>query len=779
MSIINKTINLILFLSLFFCMNSQVSVIKARSLESFCDINLYRVTINVDIVPPLKDYKSFNLNATYLNGLLFKCIIDPNKNKIFCITNLEQQKTYLDTKSPIILPYPFPSVSGVSWDYRSFVSIVFRRAIYLEEGCGMHVIKESLSKVNPDKWDLITKVNKIYGGQCLLSDTSENFYTFNINLSILGGKLKETLSSNTKASISLLQQITIPFTIKKLNTISQGFYTYYTHEYYKTAFCSPSTTITSSNYLNSKGIDFKCNIPISEQYIFNGPVKVTSFSDDIYTKVINDENESKIGYISIYFSTEKDPKINENQNYNDDENEKIEDKDKEDDEEEEENQDQNKNTKGKFIEEEEEPKTQSTTKNSNPADSSPNKPETSSAASPSPSPSPSKSINLRNLKEKIPEVKKKKEYLLLDDRKNNFICPDVPVFEIQNFKEGISFKPNLENDELYNIVLTGHLKNGYKISNEKIVPLDYVREEIKFKISVTNNLAEKVSEKKNYISCTIDQGSLFLQDEITEINCLGQKIEQTDKKNTDLVINWDSKENKYLNNIMIKWPKDLTNIRTRSKKLYSYDIYALSIKKSDYDCFDDKFYFYVDILDLNAEPQISFNISMLNPKEMPAQCKLYTSNSLKCFLNLNLYKISKGYNIRLPLPGNYNISTNEGNYINFTMFNFIDDNGTELADDGIITDQKCGNNKLVGAVQNLGYNYISALIIIICTFVIFGIVVFLICACVAFEITHRNRKNEYFSQVDEKSNKGTNPNNTTASPVNVTQNQGTGLPVKV
>ena len=388
---------------------------------------------------------------------------------------------------------------------------------------------------------------------------------------------------------------------------------------------------------------------------------------------------------------------------------------------------------------------------------------------------------MRNLKSKETIIKKRREYLLLDNRKSNFICPDVPVFEIQNFREGISYKPNLENDDLYNIVLTGYLKNGFKVSGEKIVPLDYVREEIKFKIAVTNNLAEKLSEKKTNISCTIDQGTLFLQNEITEINCLGQKLEQIDKKNADLVINWDSKENKYLNNIMIKWPKDLTNIKTRSKKLYSYDIYALSIKKSDYDCFDDKFFFYVDILDLKAEPQISFNISMLNPKGMPAQCKLYTSNSLKCFLNLNLYKMSKGTNIRLPLPGNYNISTNEGNYINFTMFNFIDENGTELADDGIITDQKCGNNKLIGAVQNIGYNYISALIIVICVFVVFGVVIFFIGACVAFEITHRNRKNEFFRHVDEKSssNKGGNPNNTTTSPVNITQNQGPGLPVKV
>ena len=335
MSNIFKILNIILFLCLFFQIKSQTSTIKAKSFQSLCDINLYKVIINVDINPPLKDYKSFNLNATYENGLLFKCMIDPTKNKIICITNLEQQKTYLDTESPIILPYPFPYVSGIKWDYPTFVSTVYRRAITLDEGCGRQVIKSSLSKVNPENWDLITKVNKIYSGQCLLSDISENFYSFNINLSILGGKLKETLSSNTKASVTIMQQITVPFVVGKLSYLNKGFYTFAPHEYYKMAFCSASTTLTSENYLNSNGIEFKCNIPISEQYIFNGPVKVTSFSDNIYAKVVKDNGETIIDYISIYFTTEKNPQINDGQNFNDnEENEKIGENEEEEEEEE-------------------------------------------------------------------------------------------------------------------------------------------------------------------------------------------------------------------------------------------------------------------------------------------------------------------------------------------------------------------------------------------------------------------------------------------------------------
>ena len=166
---------------------------------------------------------------------------------------------------------------------------------------------------------------------------------------------------------------------------------------------------------------------------------------------------------------------------------------------------------------------------------------------------------------------------------------------------------------------------------------------------------------------------------------------------------------------------------------------------------------------------------------MPAQCKLYSSDMLKCFLDLKLTKIKKGTNIRLPLPGNYNISTNEGNYINFTVFNFIDENETEIADEGIITDQACGNNVLVGVVQNIGYNYISAIIIIICFFVTVGIIFFCVVTCITYELTHRDKKG-LFPFVEEKpKDVNTTANNISTNPANVTQNKTIGVvsPVKV
>ena len=821
----NRIFHIFLFLCLFIHIKSQYTRIKAKSIESICDTNLFRFVINIHNTEQLNDYKSFYLNAIHEEGLLFKCIIDPTKSQIICITNLEQQKVYLNAGDKITLPYPFPHVEGIIWDYPSFVTYIYRRVIRISEGCGKTVIKSDLSKVNPTKWDLITKINKLYDGQCLLSDMAENYYSFKLNLNILGGNLFGNDTSQTTIGVSFLQNITMPFILGKLQLLGKNSDNYYSHEYYKTAFCYPTEDIKNTNYDKEEGFDFNCNIPLSEKYLFNGPLKIYSFSDNIYAKVVNNNKETNIDYISIYFSTEKNPNLNENpeevveeseekignKDDNDDDNFGNEDNNNKTEEEEEKIGDNDKDNNNKTEEEEEKigdndkdiveetPQGSSSSSNSNKASSSPSSssPFKSSASSSSPSSSSSSSSkssasssgsnaspsasssNLRGLDEPI--IKKTKEFLILDDKKFNYLCPDMPIFEIPDIKEGIKYEPVPEENDKFNVILKGYLKNGFKLVNGKMIPLEFTTDSIDFNISIINNLAEKISEKKNNIVCSINSGTMFLKEDLTQIKCQGQKIEQTEKQNTDLSINWASKENKYLKNILIKWPKDLNDITIHSKKIYSYEIYALSIRKTDYDCFDDRFYFYVDILDINSEPQINFNISLLNPDRMPAQCKLYSSNMLKCFLDLKFRKIKKGTNIRLPLPGNYNISTNEGNYINFTVFNFIDENETEIADDGIITDQTCGNNVLVGAVQNIGYNYASALIIIICFFITIGILFFCVVSCITYEITHRDKKGIYFPHVEEKhKDVNTTANTTTTNPNTVAQNKTIGIvsPVK-
>ena len=748
MSLLNQIFHIFLLFCLFIHINSQDPIIKAKGLESSCDINLYRIVINIGITNPLNEYKSFYLYIKHEDNLLFKCILDPKKSQIICITNLEQQKVFLKADDVLILPYPFPTIEGIIWDFPSFVTIIYRRVIRIQEECGTTVIKSNLNKVNPNKWDLLTKINKIYDGQCLLSNEQEdNYYSFMMNLNILGGNIFNTLSKTKNTEIVSLQNITMPFAIGNLQTIGNNLNNYYRHEYYKTAFCYPLQELKSTNYQKEDGFDFKCNIPLKENYLFNGPVKIYTFSDNIYSKITSDTNNERMDYISIYFSTEQNPSINQNPDESfEEKDEKINPKDNDEDNDFDDDESA-KEKKENFLKKLE---------------------DNTSVSSP----------NLRKLDEII--KKSTKEYLLLDNKKSNFICPDMPVFEISNIKNGISYDPNQENSDKYGIILKGYLKNGFKVTENKLIPMEFTTQDIKFNISIMNNLAEKVSEKKNNIYCSLKSGTMFLKDEITEIKCEGDKKEQTEKQNTDLSINWASKENKYLKNILIKWPKDLTDIKVHSKKIYSYEIYALSIKKTDYDCFNNKFYFYIDILDINSEPQINFNISLLKPN-LPAQCKLYSSDSLKCFLDLKLKKVSKGTNIRLPLPGNYNISTSEGNYINFTVFNFIGENETEVADEGIVTHKACGRNVLVGTVQNIGYDYVSAIIIIICFFITAGIIFVCVIFCITYQITHRNRKKGYFAQVEEKHKEVNVTANTTTSPNNITQNKtiGIGMPEKV
>ena len=701
--------------SLLLTIDSQSVIIKGKELTSRCEKNLYKIIINIETTNPLTDYVNFYLDVSFTKNLLFKCIIDPIKNQIICIANLQKQKVTFKIGDQITLPYPFPEVDGIIWDYNSFLHLIYRRTIVITEECGESVLRSNITKLHSSKWDLITKINKIYDGKCLLSSTTENYYSFNMNFEIIGGNLKSLLEKSSKdnatAEIHLMQNITMPFVVGILQTLLKVNFIYQSHKYYKLAFCQPLEDITSANYLKEGGIDFHCNIPISDNYIFNGPMKVKTFSDNVYAKVSSANDEDKTDFISIYFSTEKNPILNQDDEIIENE----EDDDSEDD----------------LID------VNGQTKTSLP--------------------------NLRSLQFDINiNPKKKKEVLLLDNRKSSFICPDKPVFEIINIQKGIIFEPLPDRDDKYYIILTGYLKNGYKVTNQKLTMLDYTPDEIKFNLSITNNLIEETTEKKSNITCYLSSGTLFLEKEASQIKCIGEKKQKQQLQNTDITVNWASRENKYLNDIVIHWPKDLT---VHSKKLYSYDIHALSIKKTDFDCYDNKYYFYVNILDLKSEPQISFDIDMGEPLNLKSNCKLYSSTLLKCFMDLNLKKIKKGTRIRLPISGNYNISTLEGNYINFTILNLTDGNSTDFADEGIVADETCGNNVIVGAIQNIGYNYASTIAIIISFFVIFFGVLLLIMYCIVYEITHRNKKGKYFSHTEEKKD----PPNISASisPVNI------------
>ena len=707
------------------------------------------------------------------------------------------------------------------------------------------------------------KGKKAYGGKCLITgNEQDNFYSFNLNLDIIGGNLKDNLDKADKNfKIELIQNITLPISIGELKIFGKSnINENYENNYYKYAFCYLSETISRENYLKAEGLEFKCNIPIIESSIFNGPVKIKTFSDNIYASVTN---EDKNNYISIYFLidskpnifdevNEKDSSLNneikkDNNNNNDLNNENLKnniltDQKKEDSPELnneikennntsvysdlknntdstidniqgntnssdngndnakqqatnlESNQDQdlptnnanetndlnNRNIKVKtdLPNADAKDSTDSSDKNKGQSDSIntniknndkssdknafynrdlSNKREKHSKDTISDLASKKHLSKLRNLQKNSNEMSIEEPYLLLDNRNINYICPDKPVFEIDSIQRGIIYQP-VENDkDKISLVLNGHLKNGYKISQNNIALLEYTPEEIKFNLTVSNNLVEDSSIRKSNLLCTLSAGSLFLTDDLLKIKCVGNKENQKDNRDTDVTVNWAFKENKYLNDIIIQWPKDLT---VHSKQLYSYNIAALSIKKSDYDCYDNKYYFYVNILSLQYEPQISFEIPMKLPKYVKGHCKLYSYNLLKCYLDLRLYRLKKGSSIQLPDPGNYNISTREGNFINFTVLHFTNENNTDIADEGIITDESCGDNVIIGAIKDIGYTYLAALLIVIGISAVFGLIFLCIGFCIIYEIKNRNKKGGYFSHTEEKKDNKTNDEST-------------------
>ena len=134
------------FLSLIIDTQSQNTKITARKIKSVCDKNLYKIIINIGLSNELDKVLSFNLNITSSKPLLFKCVVDPYIYKIICITNLEQQHLDLSVDDYILMPYPFPQVEGIIWEYNSFLRLIYRTIIKIKKYCGLYFLNEKMTR---------------------------------------------------------------------------------------------------------------------------------------------------------------------------------------------------------------------------------------------------------------------------------------------------------------------------------------------------------------------------------------------------------------------------------------------------------------------------------------------------------------------------------------------------------------------------------------------------------------------------------------------------------
>ena len=663
-------INLVLVFCLFTlskCQNKEENIIvypKEGNIKTYCQDNSFFIKFDVRFSKNLDKIIPFEIELPLPNRLPFKCIIDGPNSNIFCFHSFNDYVWSVAEDSRMEIPYTFPYIEGIVWDYDSFLKKVYRYLWRTTENCGLTSDSETGGKLPSQKNEkMIFEVSEISGGQCF---SSKYDYVFNMKLKLNSGVYYQELinaKENKKDyKINLLNSFYVPILVGDKKEKSR---TTFRKDYeYKYAICNYDKELNQNNFDNEDGYIFKCHIKVNRYIKFKGPIQIKPFTDLIYVRRTDKEGKTSNEFIAVKFNIISSSKVKNDLN---------------------------------------------------------NK--------------------IRNLKSGDSGTNIEPNFLILDSNLNIYICPDIPTLTIQNYNEGIQFGGINSSGSKFLFLLNGYLSNGYEYVNGVLNYLDMTKEEIKFYLGVTDNLETDNTRKS--VKCTIPSGSSINKNEIVQIRCIGQRPPIRSNNNTDLTLNWAWEQNNNFENVLIRWPYDLT----KKKHIFFYDVKGLSVKKSDFGCFENKFYFYLYVYDLKAEPKISFNLPLSNPKDTKAVCKLYNSVTFKCMIDLRLKRLSKGENVIISNEESKYVENSESNIV---LYKISNDTETSKFNFQIPVEEDCGDFMIIGALKDIGYTYVQVIIIIICTLAGIAICVFGIAFCVAYEITHRNRKGPYYKHEDEK-----------------------------
>ena len=651
-----------------------------------CSNDVYQFQFDVTFSNKFDEIIPFELVLPLPNNFPFKCIIDGPKSNIECFHSFSNYVWALYTNSKIELPYSFPEIEGIKWDYDSFLKKISRYLWINDRHCGLVNIFDSnanninsqvsnnQNNIKESKAEMTFDVEKIDGGEC---NSSKNDYSFKMKLKLIEGELFEELKTSKKNNntleISFLQSIYVPILIGdkalKGKTIFEG------NNEYKYAKCYNEFGITQNNFDSNEGLNFICHLSINKYYNFQGPVQIKPFTDYIYIKKNETEEKIDIKKIGIKFEILSGFKISESSDIiSSNTNLKI---------------------KGTPVE--------------------------------------------KLIGGKIPNIKEP-NFLILDSKMNTFICPNTPILTIKDYNDGIQFGGLNGLGTKYLFLIYGYLTNGFEYVNDTISLLDRTKDEIRFRLKVVDNL-KNYENRRNTIKCHIPSGSSINQNELIEVKCIGDRVPLFNN-NTDIILNWNIEENNNLKNIVVRWPYDLT----KKKHIFYYEIQGLSVKKDNYGCFENKYYFYLYVFDLKSEPKISFNLPLISPKNSHAECKLYNSVTFKCIIDLRLKRLFKGEKIILPSNFSDYLPNKENNYVYYK----VDNNAiSSPLDFQLLVEENCGDFKLIGALKDIGYTYWQALIIIICIIVFLILCTICVIFVIYYEITHRNKKGIYFKHYEE------------------------------
>jgi hypothetical protein len=300
--------------------------------------------------------------------------------------------------------------------------------------------------------------------------------------------------------------------------------------------------------------------------------------------------------------------------------------------------------------------------------------------------------------------------LILDDNKgNNILCPNKPVFIINNKKEGIVYDSYSNITNRFTFYLKGTLTNGYKYDNQSLVPIKQTTEEISYPLILTDNTLINSDNIESHVKCILSSSSLFDQKDIVNIKCFGEKTGSDQE--IDLTLNYVQKKNNNCSNIIIDWPD--SQYFGNKKNIYSYQLTALSLQQKDFICEQDNYFtFYINIYDLGKEPKIWFELPLYAPEGLTASCELFDQMTLICSIDLRYKKLLKNTKIMLHKKGtSMTIRNEDGNEVLWTVNDY-----TELGKEDfyyITLKEDCGENVVFGTLKDMGLSKKNSIILTI------------------------------------------------------------------
>ena len=115
------------------------------------------------------------------------------------------------------MPYPFPELKNIEWDYDSFMQKIYNKVWRAEQDCGkQNLMLNNLPEQDNKIWDLEGSISSVNNEKChfgVLSNEKNSKYNFDINISFEKGEMLDLIKdpqNKDNNDIELLQEIWIP-----------------------------------------------------------------------------------------------------------------------------------------------------------------------------------------------------------------------------------------------------------------------------------------------------------------------------------------------------------------------------------------------------------------------------------------------------------------------------------------------------------------------------------------------------------------------------------------